>query len=76
MLDNIHTRMEMATGICHKTIQKLLAPSEPRERKQSSTKINIDDFDRQAIIRKVHEFYQRREFPIPWINFWLSFVQI
>lgn len=63
MINNINVRMEMATGIPRQTISRLLKPKKLCQEKYSSNKIHIDDFDRRAIIRKVHQFYQRREFP-------------
>ena len=63
MLQNINIRLEMATGMAQRTIRRLLKPKKEQDHKGSSYQITIDDFDRHAIIRKVHQFYQRREFP-------------
>ena len=65
LLQNVLMRMELATGICHKTLKKLCASPATSEniKGRKSREITFDDFDREAIIRKVHQFYQRKEFP-------------
>lgn len=60
--NNIMARLEVATGIPNRTIHILLGPSKAGQGKRGAKKIEVDDFDRQAIMRKVHEFYQRKEF--------------
>lgn len=45
----------------YKTQKKLKSPKKPKKRKNVLAK--IDDFDRNAIRRKVHEFYFRNELP-------------
>ena len=57
MLENINEH------ICRNIITRLLKPKKASEPKCATNKVDIDDFDQQAIIRKIHQFYQRREFP-------------
>lgn len=60
---NIMTRMEMATGINTSTIYNVIKNNNKPGKHQSSRRIVIDDFDRLVIIRKIHNFYRRKEFP-------------
>jgi hypothetical protein len=61
-LDNILNRMELATGMNQRTICRCLKPN-TYHKKRGRPEINIDEFDLQAISRKIHQFYQNKEFP-------------
>lgn len=62
-LSNIMDRMQLATGIEQTKIRRILKKSGKSVSRNASNKINLDDFDRKAILRKVHDFYRRKEFP-------------
>ncbi len=62
LIENVLYRMEMATGIPKRTICRRLEPKKP-PKKKGRMEINIDDFDMKVIARRVHEFYQNKEFP-------------
>ncbi len=62
--DNIMSRLSVATGIPHRSLYRIIADPVPgcKKRKKSHS-VELDDFDQQAIIRKIHDFYRRKEFP-------------
>lgn len=60
-LSNIFDRMHLATGIEKTRITRILkgkSVSKPRR-----IKVCLDDFDKKALARIIHDFYRRKEFP-------------
>ena len=62
MQDNVMGRLEVATGISRGHLYRLLKHNK-KSRRKAWNKIELDDFDIRAITRKIHQFYQQKEFP-------------
>ena len=62
MMNNVLGRMELATGINERSICRHLKPGTDKKNR-GRPEINLDEFDLRAISRKIHQFYQRKEFP-------------
>ena len=54
--------MELTTGLNERSIYRHLKPG-TNNKNRGRPKINLDEFDLLSISRKIHQFYQKKEFP-------------
>ena len=63
-MDNVMDRLEVATKIPKTSLYRIVKGKlATKKSKKSGKSIEIDNFDKQFIIRTIHNFYRRKEFP-------------